>query len=147
MPWQPNTALGIEGVSDPSVKGDRNTPLVYVALKAAFHETISSPLYQEFFLPTLTSDRALELIGAALTNTWRSGLLSEEPKATRDTVILGERSALDSLAFVTFLTDLEDLVSHDLGRPAELSVLDLPSVDNGLGGLTVGQLETYLISL
>lgn len=95
----------------------------------------------------LSSERALELINEALLNVWQSGLIPERLDVNDATVVLGAQSTLDSLAFVTFVTDLEDAVSKELGREVPLSMTDLPEGDDGAGGLTVLQLQAYLRSL
>lgn len=58
--------------------------------------------------PMVSREKALELIQESLDSLYRSNVIEEQVKVNDDTVFLGTNALLDSLGFVTFVTDLEE---------------------------------------
>lgn len=56
------------------------------------------------------------LIGDTLDRLHRSNVIKHKIAYSEDTVLIGENSELDSLAFVTFISDMEELISDKTGR-------------------------------
>lgn len=56
----------------------------------------------------VSREKALELIQESLDSLYRSNVIEEQVKVNDDTVFLGTNALLDSLGFVTFVTDLEE---------------------------------------
>lgn len=63
---------------------------------------------------------ALQFIQDVFDSMQRSGMISEDISLNKNTVILGADSALDSLGFVTFISDLEDRLCDKLDREVYL---------------------------
>jgi len=64
----------------------------------------------------VTFEQSIQLIQVSLDNLHDSGMLADKVVATADTVLLGVGANLDSVGFVTFVTDLEERLSRELGR-------------------------------
>jgi len=98
----------------------------------------------------LSEDRALGLIKDAVTSLQRSGLL--DPGLTFDagTVLLGSGSALDSIAFVTFMTELEDRMQGEIQTGDSVFSLildDLHSFNPDQAGLSAQTLARYMMKM
>jgi hypothetical protein len=63
----------------------------------------------------ISEQRALELMQESLTGLRRAGMIDRDLTVDRDTPLLGSGSQLDSMAFVTFISDLEDRVARETG--------------------------------
>jgi acyl carrier protein len=63
----------------------------------------------------ISEQRALELMQDSLTGLRRAGMIDREVKVEGDTPLLGTGSQLDSMAFVTFVSDLEDRIGRETG--------------------------------
>lgn len=64
----------------------------------------------------ISEQRALELMQDSATGLRRAGMIDAELKVDRDTPLLGTGSQLDSMAFVTFVSDLEDRIGRETGE-------------------------------
>lgn len=64
----------------------------------------------------ITQERCLALIQIGLDNLHESSLLPEKVSVGPETVLLGVGAMLDSIGFVTFVSDMEDRLSRELGR-------------------------------
>ena len=95
----------------------------------------------------LSQERALQLIQESISGLFRVGLIQEEVHVNGETAILGGGSLLDSVAFVTFLTDLEDRMNKELERDIFLILNDLHELNAGKAQLSAGTLVTYLTQL
>jgi acyl carrier protein len=69
--------------------------------------------------------RALTIIQETFDGLHRSALISAPVQVNGRTVLLGAGSPLDSLAFVTFIADLEDRLSRETGREVTVILTDL----------------------
>lgn len=74
----------------------------------------------------------------------RSGLIKERIEVHADTVILGARSALDSLGFVTFISDLEERVSSESGKEQYLVLGEIHSLNADQTFLSADILGEYI---
>lgn len=61
----------------------------------------------------------------SLTSLQRVGMLEGDVQLNSETSLLGGDSVLDSIAFVTYITDLEDRLSHETGREVYLVLNDI----------------------
>ena len=64
----------------------------------------------------MTEERAFELIVASLGNMKESKMLESNVELNTETILLGVGSPLDSIGFVTFVTDLEDRISSEANK-------------------------------
>jgi hypothetical protein len=90
---------------------------------------------------------ALRLIEASLASLARSGVLDKQISASTDTVLLGSGSDLDSLGFVTFITDLEDRIQQRTQQEHYLVLNEIAQFNIDRPELTVGVLVRYIVSL
>jgi hypothetical protein len=97
----------------------------------------------------ITRVRADELITESLASLHRSGLLDSPVEVQPDTILFGTGAVLDSMAFVGFITDLEDRVSRETGAEWYLSLEELHdwNTESATGALTVNALAGYMTSV
>ena len=70
------------------------------------------------------AERALELIKETVESLIRSGVIETAFEVANSTVLLGMGSQLDSLGFVTFITDLEERLIDETGNDDLYFTLD-----------------------
>ena len=70
------------------------------------------------------AERALELIKETVESLIRSGVIETAFEVANTTVLLGMGSELDSLGFVTFITDLEERLIDETGNDDLYFTLD-----------------------
>ena len=95
----------------------------------------------------ITYDRAMEIIQASLGSLARAGLIEQEIAVQNGTVLLGQGSPLDSIAFVTFVTELEDRVSRDASQELYLVLGDIHEYNADNARLTADTMARYLVRL
>lgn len=95
----------------------------------------------------ITHDRSLELIQASIRNLRKAGLLDHDLVIDEQTVLLGVGSELDSVAFVTLISDLEDRLSRETGRELFLVLDELHEFNADEPSLTVRTLAPFLVEL
>jgi len=94
-----------------------------------------------------TYERALELIQNTMSSLYRVGLVDQEILATGDTVLLGSGSLLDSIAFVTFVTDLEERLSRETNKEVYLVLNAIHEFNADSMVLSVDSVARYLVEL
>ena len=77
----------------------------------------------------------------------RSGIIAAGTTFTEESVVLGKDSKLDSLGFVTFISDLEERLSDLKGEDVFLVLNDISDFNTNNPSLTVRILASYLESL
>ena len=92
----------------------------------------------------MTREKALQLMQDSLDSLQRSGVTKERIDVSPDTVILGSRSSLDSLGFVTFISDLEERVSLESGKEHYLVLGDIHSLNTDQTFLSAAILAEYI---
>jgi len=95
----------------------------------------------------ISKDRALQLIQDSLNSLHRVGLLEEATTAGHDTVLLGKGSKLDSIAFVTFVTELEDRINRESDREHYLVLNDIHEYNTNVPCLSADTLARYVVKL
>lgn len=95
----------------------------------------------------MTELRAIEIIQEALDSLHRIGLTVQRVDAQADTVLFGAGSPLDSIGFVTFITEMEDRLSAETGREIYLIIKDIHEFSADTPYLTVGKLASYIANL
>jgi hypothetical protein len=94
-----------------------------------------------------TNKNAKQLIQDVLDSLYRAGLIKQELIAKEDEILLGVNSPLDSLAFVTFISDLEDRLSRDCGREITLLLDEIYEIISDGPCLSVEAMMKYLVKL
>ena len=74
----------------------------------------------------------------------QSELLKEKVEIDRETVLIGPGAALNSIAFVTLFTDLEDRLSELAGDEVYLLIDEVHAFNPEKQYLTVGVLVDYI---
>lgn len=95
----------------------------------------------------MTCEFALKLMQDSLDSIQRSGMLEEAITVTPDTIILGTGSSLDSLGFVTFVSDLEERVSAETGTEHYLILTEIHEANADQAFLSAGVLAEYIEKL
>jgi len=95
----------------------------------------------------ITHEEALEMIQASVSSLTRAGLIAHDVSVQEDTVLLGRGSPLDSIAFVTFVTELEERISREANRELFLVLQDIQDYEADNPYLTAGSMARYLCRL
>ncbi len=93
---------------------------------------------------------AFNVMEKSLNSLHRSGMLEQAVKVAEDTVLLGVNSPLDSVAFVSFITDLEERLSQEAGDELFLVIDDIHEFKESASQvpfLTAGVLAHYIVRL
>jgi hypothetical protein len=77
----------------------------------------------------------------------RAGLIEIDMTVTGDTVLLGAGSQLDSIAFVTFVTEMEDRLNRETGQELYLVLTDIHEFNMDSAQLSVDTLARYVVKL
>jgi len=89
-------------------------------------------------------EQALQLMQDSFDSMQRSGMLDEAIVVGSDTVILGTGSSLDSLGFVTFISDMEERVSAEAGQEHYLILTEIHDFNAEQSFLSAGTLARYV---
>lgn len=95
----------------------------------------------------ITHERSISLIQDSIYGLRKSGLLEQDLIVNEETVLLGMGSDLDSIAFVTLISDLEDRLTRETGRDQFLMLEELHEFNSEQPALTVGTLAPYLMEI
>lgn len=77
----------------------------------------------------------------------RSGIVTPEIEIQAETVIFGTGSSLDSIAFVTFVTDVEERLNRETGKDLYIVLTDIEDRYPGAPQLTSAMFADYLVGL
>ncbi len=97
-------------------------------------------------MSNITENEIYQLIQDAFDSLQRSGLLKETVTVAKDTVLLGKGSVLDSIAFVTLITDLEDRVCDAVDDEVSLVLNEISEFDINKPHLTAEIIANYVVS-
>ena len=92
----------------------------------------------------MNSTTAIKLMQESFDSLQRSGILEGAILVTSDTVILGTGSFLNSLGFVTFISDMEERVSAVTGQEHYLVLTEIHEFNADKAFLSVGTLAQYI---
>ena len=94
------------------------------------------------------AERALEIIQESVESLIRSGVIETAFEVTNNTVLLGMGSPLDSLGFVTFITDLEErLIDETDNDDLYFTLDDIQGFNMDNPNLTVEIFADYMTSI
>jgi acyl carrier protein len=97
----------------------------------------------------MTRDQVLLLIQDSFDSLLSADLLTEPVVAADATTLLGPDSLLDSIAFVTFMVELEDRIHQTEGAAMSdfsLAINEIHERSSDESGLTVGSLADYVVN-
>lgn len=95
----------------------------------------------------MESTKALQLMQESFDSMQRSGMMDEKVTVDSNTVILGAGSFLDSLGFVTFISDLEERVSEATGQEQYLVLTEIHDFNADQAFLSAGTLAEYVAKI
>lgn len=90
---------------------------------------------------------ANQIIQETLNSLVLSGMLRDKISVEQNTVILGKGSSLDSITFITFITDLEEKLSQKTGKECYFVIDDIGSFDINNPFLSVEAIANYMVSI
>jgi 2-phospho-L-lactate transferase/gluconeogenesis factor (CofD/UPF0052 family) len=92
-------------------------------------------------------ERALQLIQNSMSSLHRGGLLEQDVTVRGDTVLLGSGSPLDSIGFITFITDLEERLSRETNEEVFLVVDEFHEFNGDNPVLSVDTMARFVVQL
>jgi len=92
----------------------------------------------------ITNENTYKLINECVDSLIRSGSIDPIENFSRDTVILGGGSVLDSISFVTFITEVEDRIKSETGEEFYLVLNEIDAFNINNPNLTIGGLSDYI---
>ena len=95
----------------------------------------------------MTFEKALQIIQESMDSLHRSGLLDESITVSTDTAIMGKGSPLDSISFVTFITDLEDRLNLESDTEVFFVLNDIGDFDINNPFLSAKAIANYIVKL
>jgi hypothetical protein len=95
----------------------------------------------------VNKDQILALLQASIQSLRRSGIIEAEIDVHAETVLLGTGSSLDSMGFVTFVTDVEERLNRETGKDLYIVLTELEERFPGAPTLSAGMFAEYLVSL
>jgi len=95
----------------------------------------------------MNNNEAYELIDGVVKNLVASDAINTIDGFDEQTIVLGNGSVLDSISFITFITDIEDKLQEVTGKELYLVLNEINNFNVDNPNLTVGGLATYLATL
>ncbi len=95
----------------------------------------------------VSHERALQLMQDSMSSLKRAGLVEQEVTVRGDTPLLGIGTTLDSIAFVAFVTDLEDRLNQETGQGVFLVLNDIQDFNPNNVQLSADILARYIVRL
>ena len=98
----------------------------------------------------MSLDHVFNIIQMIFDSLHRVSLIEQQIEVTGQTVLLGAGSPLDSIGFVTFITELEDRVAQENGANSSdfaLVLNDIHEFNTGEKELTAGTIASYVNSV
>ena len=92
-------------------------------------------------------DAIVALLRESVQSLRRSGIIEAEVDVDPDTVLLGDGSSLDSMGFVTFVTDVEERLNRATGKDLYIVLTELEELYPGETQLTASMFADYLVQL
>lgn len=88
--------------------------------------------------------RSLILMQDSFDSMHRSGIIQTAVVMNLDTILLGSEETLDSLGFVTFISDMEERISEEAGMECYIVLSEIQGLDTNNSSLTAGTLAQYI---
>lgn len=95
----------------------------------------------------MNHEKAYDLICNSLHSLQRAGVVTDSIVVSADAVILGAGSELDSLGFVSFVSDLEERLSVEAGEEIYLILSDIHDFNGDKSSLTLGTLAGFIVTM
>lgn len=85
-----------------------------------------------------------QVIQESFDSLWNSEMIPEKILVSDDTLIIGKGSVLDSIAFITLFSDIEDRLSEQTGSEIFLVLGDIHEYNESRNALNVRTLLDYI---
>jgi len=95
----------------------------------------------------MLNERAFQLITEALETLKEKGMLGKDVPVDPGTILLGIGSPLDSIGFVTFVTELEERIIEESKKDLYLVLNEINEFNINKPQLTVDALTQYVVKL
>ena len=95
----------------------------------------------------LEKDTILSLLQESIQSLRRSGIIEAAIDVNGETVLLGAGSSLDSMGFVTFVTDVEERLNRETGKDLYIVLTELEERYPGAPALSASMFADYLVTL
>lgn len=95
----------------------------------------------------ITRENVIKMMQEALDSLHRGGIIENKLDLVAETPIFGAGSNLDSMGFVTFITDVEDRLNQIENKDVFIVLSDLEELYPGAPALTAGMLGEYLVRI
>lgn len=95
----------------------------------------------------ISKERAIQLMQESMSSLRRVGLIQQDVIVHSDTILLGVGTPLDSIAFVTFVTDLEDRLTQESGQEIYLVLNDIHEFNPNDVYLSADILARYIVRM
>ncbi len=95
----------------------------------------------------MKNEKVLELISESLDILKEEGMLAEAVSINGETILLGKSSPLDSIGFVTFVTELEERVSDEAKKDIYLVLDEINEFNINNPELSVDRMAQYIVKL
>jgi hypothetical protein len=95
----------------------------------------------------MNKEKALIIMQESLYGMQRSGLIKGKVVVDESTVLLGSDLILDSLGFVTFISDIEERITIETGQDYFIVLSDIHAEGDNEVTLTTGVLALYIEKL
>lgn len=95
----------------------------------------------------MTYQNVFELISDSLKSLQRSAVIPDSINVAAEAVILGIGSELDSLGFVSFISDLEERLSDATGEEVYLVLNDIHEFNGDNPCLNIDTLTQFIVNL
>jgi len=92
-------------------------------------------------------EQILALLRESVRSLRRSGIIEVDMDVEPATVLLGTGSSLDSMGFVTFVTDVEERLNRATGKDLYIVLTELEELYPGETQLTASMFADYLVRL
>ncbi len=95
----------------------------------------------------MNKERAFELIKGTLDNMRNLELLEEDVIIDGDTILLGDGSPLDSIGFVSFITELEERLIKETNQDLYIVLDEVDALNANNPSLVADVLAKYIVGL
>lgn len=95
----------------------------------------------------LTKDQIMKLLQVSIRSLRRSGIIEAEIDVSPETVLLGTGSSLDSMGFVTFVSDVEERLNMETGKDLYIVLTELQERYPGADTLSAEMFAEFLSGL
>ena len=95
----------------------------------------------------MTEERAFQLIAESFEILKKEGMLAADVALRKETILLGVGSPVDSIGFVTFVTELEERLIEETNKDLYLVLNEINEFNIDKPHLTADVLKDYLVKL